>query len=158
MSVAKRFGGSNFQTYGIFNQSQLVELLKLAPGDEEKFVVAMKSKGTPVETLTIKKLRDAVKEFKSPSVMELAALPIADSDTDVAACLRELKEFTALAAALSKNPNLRDAVQLLITETDSVKNTESNLSTLARPFSRHVKTTAKELKRRADAELIFLFD
>lgn len=156
MSIAKRFG-ANFQMSGNFNQSQLVELLKLPPGDEEKFVSEMERRGTPVEKMTVKNLRGAIREFKTPAA-ETAKLTTCDSDTDVAACLAKLKEFNALAESLSKNPNLKDALQSLIADTDSagIKIPSTNLSTLARHFSRHVRTTAKELKRRADAELIYL--
>lgn len=167
MAIAKRFGDStNAHLNAYLNQTQMIELLKLPEGSEESFIDAMKAKGTPVDTLTVKQLRGAIKEFggniksRKSGTIDAKILPPADSDTDVAACLSKLKEFNALAESLSKNPNLKDALQSLIADTDSagLKITSTNLSTLARPFSRHVKTTAKELKRRSDAELIFLFD
>lgn len=156
MSIAKRFG-ANFQMSGNFNQSQLVELLKLPLGDEEKFVAEMERRGTPVEKMTVKNLRGAIRKFKTPAA-ETAKLTADDSDTDVAACLVQLKEFNALAESLSKNPNLKAAMETLMTENDITrfKSTSANLDTLSRPFNRHIRQQNKELRERADAELIYL--
>ena len=52
---ADRF--SNFQTSGNFSQSQLVEMLALPAGEEEKFIEQKAAEGTPVEDMTVKQLR-----------------------------------------------------------------------------------------------------
>ena len=55
--VAERFG--NAQTSAIFNQSQLVEMLALPEGEEEKFIAEKAAEGTPVEDMTVKTLRES---------------------------------------------------------------------------------------------------
>lgn len=63
MNVAKRFG-SNSETSRNFNFSQLVTLLKLPAGDEQKFIEQKAAEGNPVEDMTIKKLCDEIAQWK----------------------------------------------------------------------------------------------
>ena len=63
MKIAERF--SNFHLNGNFNQTQLVEMLVLPAGEEEKFIAEMASDGHPVEDMTVKTLREQVAKWKS---------------------------------------------------------------------------------------------
>ena len=63
MAIAERF--SNFQTSGNFSQSQLVEMLALPAGEEEKFIEQKAAEGNPVENMTIKQEREEIKKYKA---------------------------------------------------------------------------------------------
>ena len=147
MSVAKRFGGSNFQTSGNFNQSQFVELLKLAPGDEEKFVAAMKSKGTPVDAMSTRELRNAIKKFNDKT------LPV---NADVDNCADKLKKIMKLTGEILRNENFKEAAQKLFGDSADVTEIAKSLDTLARPVKARIRQQSRELAERANAELIFL--
>ncbi len=65
MKVADRF--SNWTTSSNIDKltnSQMLELLALPEGDEEKFIAAKAAEGKPVEDMTIKNLRAEIKEWK----------------------------------------------------------------------------------------------
>ena len=62
MACAERFGNS--PTSANLNQSQMIELLALPEGEEEKFIAEKAAEGNPVENMTVKKLREEVKNYK----------------------------------------------------------------------------------------------
>ena len=62
MQLAERF--SKVSTSRLFNQSQLLEMLAFPAGDEEKFIAEKAAAGTPVEDMTVKKLRAEIKDWK----------------------------------------------------------------------------------------------
>lgn len=62
MQVANRFGKSRIDT--TFGSTQLIALLSLPEGDEEKFIEQKAAEGKPVEDMTIKNLRDEIKQWK----------------------------------------------------------------------------------------------
>lgn len=62
MRCAERF--ANYSTLNNFNSSQLITMLEL-PADETKaFIEAKAAAGTPVEDMTVKKLREEVQQWK----------------------------------------------------------------------------------------------
>ena len=63
IKCAERFGKSAAPRD--LNPSQMFELLSLPVGDEEKFIAEKSAEGTPVEDMTVKKLREEIKEWKS---------------------------------------------------------------------------------------------
>ena len=64
MDIAERFG-SNLQMSADFNQSQLIEMLALPEGEEDKFIAEKAAEGTPVEDMTVKQLREKVAKWKA---------------------------------------------------------------------------------------------
>ena len=64
MNIAKRFG-SNSETFRNLGYSQMIQLLKLPAGEEEKFIADKAANGTPVEDMTVKKLRAEIKDWKA---------------------------------------------------------------------------------------------
>lgn len=61
MRCAERF--SNFQTSGNLNPSQMVEMLSLPVEETEKFIAEKSAEGMPVESMSVKKLREEVKKY-----------------------------------------------------------------------------------------------
>ncbi len=63
MAVAERFGNSHLNAN--LNQTQLITMLALPAGEEEKFIAEKAAEGTPVEEMTVKNLRDEVAKWKT---------------------------------------------------------------------------------------------
>ena len=63
MAIAERFG--NRQLIGDLGYTQMVQMLALPAGEEEKFLADKAAEGTPVEDMTIKKLRAEIKDWKA---------------------------------------------------------------------------------------------
>lgn len=63
MQIAERF--SNVATSQLFSQSQMIELLALPVGEEEDFIAEKAAQGSPVEDMTVKKLREEIKHWKN---------------------------------------------------------------------------------------------
>lgn len=72
MRCAERFG--NFQMSGNLNSSQMVELLALPADETEAFIEAKAAEGTPVEDMTVKKLREEVEQWKSKAEVNASAV------------------------------------------------------------------------------------
>ena len=64
MNISERFG-ANFQTFGNLGYSQMLNLLALPEGEEEKFIAEKAAEGTPVEDMTVKNLREEIKNYKT---------------------------------------------------------------------------------------------
>ena len=62
MSVANRFGNSK-STWNL-NPTQMWEIIALPAGEEENFIAEKAAAGTPVEDMTVKKLRAEIKDWK----------------------------------------------------------------------------------------------
>lgn len=62
MHCAERF--ANSETSRNLNFSQMVTLLKLPAAETEKFIEEKAAEGKPVEDMTVKKLREEVKQYK----------------------------------------------------------------------------------------------
>ena len=62
MQIAERF--SNLPTSEHLNTSQMFEMLALPAGDEEKFIAEKAAEGTTVENMTIKNLREEIRQYK----------------------------------------------------------------------------------------------
>ena len=63
MAIAERF--SKVPTSALFSQSQMVEMLSLPENETEKFIEVRALEGTPVDSMSIKKLREEIKKYKS---------------------------------------------------------------------------------------------
>lgn len=63
MRVAERFGKLNIDVQ--FQSTQLITMLALPEGEEEKFIAEKKAENNPVEEMTVKKLRDEVAKYKA---------------------------------------------------------------------------------------------
>lgn len=63
MAIAERF--SKVPTSALFSQSQMVEMLSLPEAETEKFIEVRALEGTPVDSMSIKKLREEIKKYKS---------------------------------------------------------------------------------------------
>lgn len=69
MAIAERF--SKVPTSALFSQSQMFEMLSLPESETKKFIEVRALEGTPVDSMSIKKLREEIKKYKS----DLAAEP-----------------------------------------------------------------------------------
>lgn len=69
MQMARRFGNS--ATSQNLKQSQMMEMLSLPEVETEKFIEQKAAEGTPVEDMTVKKLREEIKKYK----FDLTAVP-----------------------------------------------------------------------------------
>lgn len=63
MKCAERFG--NLATLQDLNPSQTIALLALPESETETFIEQKKAEGNPVEDMTVKTLREEIKEWKS---------------------------------------------------------------------------------------------
>lgn len=63
MQVAERF--SKVSTSRLFSQSQMFEMLSLPESETEKFIEVRALEGTPVDSMSIKKLREEIKKYKT---------------------------------------------------------------------------------------------
>lgn len=63
MAVAERFGKTNPDSF--LNYSQMLALVSLPAGEEEKFLAAMDENGTPFENMTKREANAAVKDWKA---------------------------------------------------------------------------------------------
>ena len=63
MQVAERFGKRHLNAD--LNQTQLITLLALPEGEEEKFIAEKKAEGNPVEDMTVKNLQAEVAKWKA---------------------------------------------------------------------------------------------
>lgn len=84
MAVADRFGNSKTNTYSFLPLSNLKQLLALPTGDEEKFIAEMASKGTPIEKLSVRKLKTEIKEWKSRAITA-SSETVEDTAIDISA-------------------------------------------------------------------------
>ena len=64
MRVAERFG-ANLNLSSNLNQTQLITMLALPEGEEEKFIAEQAANGNPAEDMTVSQLRRAVAQYKS---------------------------------------------------------------------------------------------
>ncbi len=65
MQVAERFGVRHLNAE--LNQTQLIAMLALPEGEEEKFIAEKAAEGTPVQDMTVKTLRAEIKNWKAES-------------------------------------------------------------------------------------------
>ena len=65
MRLANRFGNRNLNSD--LSQTQLIALLALPEGEEEKFIEEKAAEGTPVENMTVKQLHAEIKKWKNES-------------------------------------------------------------------------------------------
>ena len=63
MSVAKRFAQSELVT--ILNSTQMIAMLDLPKGQEEEFIKQKNTNGTPVADMTVRTLREEIKQWNS---------------------------------------------------------------------------------------------
>lgn len=61
MAVAERFGKTEIDFR--FQSTQLIAMLSLPAGEEEKFIAEKSAEGMPVESMSVKKLREEVKKY-----------------------------------------------------------------------------------------------
>lgn len=63
MKIAERFGANSKSTWNL-NPTQMWEIIALPAGEEENFIAEKAAEGTPVEDMTVKKLRAEIKDWK----------------------------------------------------------------------------------------------
>ena len=63
MRIAERFGKTKL--ISDLNSTQMIAMLSLPKGEEEKFIAAKAAEDTPVETMKVKELRDEVAKWKT---------------------------------------------------------------------------------------------
>ena len=64
MRIAERFGDGNLKNPFRFGRAVLLEMTKLPAGTEEKFIEAQAAAGKPVESMSAREAKKAVKQFK----------------------------------------------------------------------------------------------
>ncbi len=63
MRIAERFGKTKL--ISDLNSTQMIAMLSLPKGEEEKFIAEKAAEGTPVEDMTVKNLREEVAKWKA---------------------------------------------------------------------------------------------
>ena len=68
MAVANRFGNMSnsqeVQSIALLGATQMIEMLALPEGDEQQFIDQMAENGTPVDEMSVRELKAAVKQYK----------------------------------------------------------------------------------------------
>ena len=86
MAVASRFGNMSnsqeVQSIALLGTTQLISMLALPEGDEQQFVDQMAENGTPVDEMSVRELKAAVKQYKQDKD---------DADAAVAALKEEIQ-------------------------------------------------------------------
>ncbi len=115
MDCAERFG-SNVTLMSDLKPTQMIAMLALPEGEEEKFIEAKAAEGNPVEDMTIKNLRDEVAKWKTDYEQK---------KSEVENLFRDNKNLKAENAWLEKNrgdlESARKTVDKLIMERDSLQ-------------------------------------
>jgi len=135
MRIAERFG--NVSTSTDLSRSHLTELLLLSEKDTEPFLKLMEEKGTPVPDMTIKELRERIKEYRGKTPVKSISSqrnlkPATKTDpTESEPYLKLMEENTTLAkriqeleqkiAAIPSTHELEDTVQKLQRENEYLK-------------------------------------
>ena len=65
MAIAERFGDSKTKSISFLGTTKMISLLALPEGEEENFIAEKAAAGTPVEDMTVKKLRAEIKDWKA---------------------------------------------------------------------------------------------
>ena len=63
MQIAERFG--KVQIFADLGYSQLIQMLALPEGEEEKFIAEKAAEGTPVENMTVRQTREEIQKYKA---------------------------------------------------------------------------------------------
>ena len=78
MQIAERFGeksdSQERQTSAVLNQSQMVEMLSLPEGEEEKFIEELAAVGRVVAEMSVKMLRAEIQKYKAKLAVEQASV------------------------------------------------------------------------------------
>lgn len=107
MRCAERFG--NYQSISNLGSTQMIAMLALPEGETEQFIEEKAAAGTPVEDMTVKKLREEIQHWKARA--EEADKKIADSNAELSETQSELQNArNARDAAISA---ARDAEEKL---------------------------------------------
>lgn len=65
IECAKRFNDSKLQSIATFGSTQMIAMLALPADETEQFIEEKAATGTPVEEMTVKKLREEIQKWKS---------------------------------------------------------------------------------------------
>ena len=86
MAVANRFGNMSnsqeVQSIALLGATQMIEMLALPEGDEQQFIDQMAENGTPVDEMSVRELKVAVKQYKQDKD---------DADAAIAALKEEIQ-------------------------------------------------------------------
>ena len=119
MQIHNRFG--ILRDVARYSVSQMIELLVLSESDTPKFIAAKATEGTPVEKMTVRKLREEVKKYTAyytANVMPAKAIDGADDVQNDSGIQNNGDEF--LAEVLPEKPvELLEGV--VVTENDIEK-------------------------------------
>ena len=126
MQISDRFGISRIDTAfaEVLSPTQMIAMLALPAGDEEKFIAEMAAKGTPVEDMTTRKLREEIQKYKDESQGKDAKIKeLEDKQTTLEGLLEDThKDIAALSAANQKiQSTLDEKDELHKAELDSVR-------------------------------------
>lgn len=81
MAIAERFGDSKTKSISFLGTTKMISLLALPAGEEEKFIAEKAAEGKPVEDMTVKKLREEIKDYKEKNSKLQQALDNARGQT-----------------------------------------------------------------------------
>ncbi len=119
MRCAERF--SNFQTSGNLNPSQMVEMLSLPAEETEKFIVEKSAEGMPVESMSVKKLREEVKKYN----LKLSGTD-GDSDKKSVTIVEDLPPKTVTVEVVPIESEVNPDESEIVT-TEEISKVKSNL-------------------------------
>ena len=137
MQIAERFGeksdSQEWQTSAVLNQSQMVEMLSLPEGDEEKFIEEQAAAGRVVAEMSVKTLRVAIQQYKaklaaanvgveSSATVEQASVvssqfeELVSSEDDLS--VESVEEVAAVAESSTGTDVVSDSVSLSVDSKD----------------------------------------
>ena len=121
MDIASRF--AKLQTSATLKYSQMTELLRLMAGDEEKFIAEMAAKGTPIENMTIRELREKINQYNEKlKKVELSAPNIKELQDKKPTVQSEFEDNVSENQAVQ--PEIADSVTFTSTTFENVESAE----------------------------------
>ena len=101
MNIAKRFG-TKYQSIGNLNSTQMIAMLSLPEGQEERFIEQKTIDGIPIEKMSIKSLKTEIKQWNSTHKKPKKKKTSANKSTI---------DIDATISSKKSNPNLTNSEQ-----------------------------------------------
>lgn len=136
MQVAERFGKTRIDAR--FGSTQMIQMLSLPEGEEEKFIAEKEAEGMPVQDMSVKKLRAEIKKYKAKLAM------VNDSSESLVSVEHSAKDCTVVEESVqvenalsvetvksdsdnSSSPSVAEVSLTVVEESKPDSNTSQNL-------------------------------
>ena len=136
MQVAERFGKTRIDAR--FGSTQMIQMLSLPEGEEEKFIAEKEAEGMPVQDMSVKKLRAEIKKYMAKLAM------VNDSSESLVSVEHSAKDCTVVEESVqvenalsvetvksdsdnSSSPSVAEVSLTVVEESKPDSNTSQNL-------------------------------